>query len=72
MPREYKTAFQLEQIIADFTGLYVTAIHVTKVGNSGDFNATVVGTVAFVNASRAKSDIEVACRQLKQRFKLKA
>jgi hypothetical protein len=36
---EQKSAIQLEQMIADLTGFEPSSICVTKVGNSGDFNA---------------------------------
>jgi hypothetical protein len=72
MPLESKTAFQLEEMIADLAGFAATAIDVVKVGNNGDFSATLIGTAASVSKSRAQSDIEVVCRQLRLKFKLKA
>jgi hypothetical protein len=73
MPHESKTAFQLEKMIADITGLDTTGVHIIKVGNGGDFGATFMkGSSAGVSASRAQSDIDAACRQLKLKFKLKA
>ena len=72
MQFEHKSAFQLEQMIAELTGFDAKIIDVTKVGNSGDFSATLIGTVAAVSKSRAQSDVDAACRQLKLKFKLKA
>jgi hypothetical protein len=72
MQFENKTAFQLEEMIADLTGFNARAIDVTKVGNSGEFNASIVGSVAAVSKARAHADVEAACRQLNLKFKLKA
>jgi hypothetical protein len=71
MSIEQKTAFQLEEMIADLTGFSAKVIDVTRVGTDGDFNASMVGSVAGVSKSRAHADVEVACSQLKLRFKLK-
>ena len=72
MQLESKTAQQLEEMIADLTGFNATSIDAIKIGNSGDFSATVLGAVAAVSKSRAQSDVEAACRQLRMKFKLKA
>jgi hypothetical protein len=72
MSIEQKSAFQLEQMIADLTGFAPSSIYVTTAGNSGDFNASIVGSVAAVSKARAQADVEAACRQLKLKFKLKA
>jgi hypothetical protein len=71
MQIEHKTAFQLEEMIADLTGFNPTAIDVKKLGNAGNFAAAFVGKVAAVSKSRAQADVESACSQLKLRFKLK-
>jgi hypothetical protein len=68
---EYKTAFHLEAMVAEIAGFDPKNIHVTRVGKSGDFGADFVGTVAAVNTSRAKHDVDVACNSLKARFRLK-
>jgi hypothetical protein len=72
MAYEFKTAFQLEEMIADLAGFNATSIHVSKVGNAGDFRATMVGTVAAVSASRAQSDIDAISAKLRLKFRLRA
>ena len=72
MTLESTTSYQLEEMIAELAGFSATSIDVVKVGNSGDFHATVIGTVAAVSPSRAQSDVEAICRQLRLKFKLKA
>ena len=49
MQIEHKTAFQLEEMIADLTGFNPTAIDVKKLGNAGNFAAAFVGKVAAVS-----------------------
>ena len=67
---EYKNAYQLELLIADQSGFDPKNIQVMKVGNSGDFRATFVGTAPGVNQARAKSDVESACSRLKVKYRL--
>lgn len=69
---EYKTAFQLEQMIADLAGLSTENVQVTRAGTGGDFQATMVGTAGGVSRSRAQSDITRVCATLKLTYKLKA
>jgi hypothetical protein len=68
---EYKTAFQLEEMIADLAGLDTKNIQVTSLGKAGNFYATMIGTVSGVNRFRAQSDIDAACARLKANYKLK-
>jgi hypothetical protein len=67
---EYKSAFQLEALIADLAGFDENNVQVTKIGNTGDFRAGFVGTPAAVNVSRAKADVDSACNKLKTKYRL--
>lgn len=67
---EYKTAYQLERLIAETAGFDPKNIQVTRVGNKGDWCADFVGKVAGVTESRAKHDVEAACNQIRAHFRL--
>jgi len=71
MPLETKTAFQLQQMIGEMAGFHPDNIDVVKLGNDGGFRAVLIGTVGAVSKSRAQSDIENACRQLRLEYRLK-
>jgi hypothetical protein len=68
---EYRTAFQLEQLIADLAGLGTENVQVTKVGNGGGFKATMVGSAGGVSRSRAQSDITRVSTALNLKYRLK-
>ena len=68
---EYRSAFQLEAMIAEMAGFDPRNVQVTRVGHSGDFHADFVGKVAAVDTSRARHDIDAACTELRIRFRLR-
>jgi len=68
---DFKSAYQLEAMIADLAGFDTTHILVMAVGEHGDFRAEFLGRVAAANSSRARSDVDAACRQVKANFRLK-
>lgn len=67
---DFKSAYQLEEMIADIAGFDTTHVLVMAVGDRGDFRAEFLGQVA-ANSSRARSDVDAACRQVKASFRLK-
>ncbi|MBR1156272.1 hypothetical protein [Bradyrhizobium sp. JYMT SZCCT0428] len=70
MPFESKTAFQLQQMIAEMVGFHPDNIDVVRLGNDGGFKAMLIGSVGAVSRSRAQADIESACRQLRLKYRL--
>jgi hypothetical protein len=70
MSVEYRSAYQLQAMIAELAGVAPSTIDVEKVGNAGDFKASFVGSSAGVNQAKAKMDIDNICRQLRLTFKL--
>ena len=68
---QYRSAYQLEILISESAGFDATHIQVLPIGATGDFRAEFVGTVAAVSLSRAKRDVEVACAQLKAKYRLR-
>jgi hypothetical protein len=71
MPLESKTAFQLQQMSGEMAGFDPNGIDVVKLGNDGSFRAILIGAVGAVSKSRAQSDIENVCRQLRLKYRLK-
>jgi hypothetical protein len=67
---EYKSAYQLEEMIADLAGFDHTHVLVMAVGDHGDFRAEFIGRAAAASPSRARS-VDASCRQVKARFKLR-
>lgn len=70
MAIQSKTAFQLQQMIAEMAGFHPDNIDVMKLDSDGAFRAVLIGTVAAVSKSKAQSDIENACRQLRLKYRL--
>ena len=68
---DYKSAYQLEGMIAELAGFDSTHVLVTAVGEHGDFRAAFIGKVAAVTPSRARTEVDAACRQVKANFKLR-
>ena len=68
---EFRTARQLELLIASAAGFDEKHVQVIPVGNAGDFRAEFVGSVAAVSSSRARSDVERACRSIKEKYLLR-
>lgn len=68
---EWKTAYQLEILIAELAGFDSRNIQVTPVGSNGDFRVEFVGTAAGVSASRAKVDVKTAITTMRARYRLK-
>ncbi len=66
-----KTAFELEQIVADFVGFDRKVIVVSKAGNDGDFNATVTSPTAWLTRAAAQLEVDKACAKLRVTYRLK-
>jgi hypothetical protein len=58
-------------MIAELADFDSTHVLVTAVGDHGDFRAEFIGKVAAVTPSRARGDIDPACRQVKANFRLR-
>jgi len=68
---DYKSAYQLEEMIADLAGFDKSHVLVMAVGDRGDFRAEFLGGIPAVNPSRARSDVDAACQRLKTTFRLR-
>jgi hypothetical protein len=68
---DYKSAYQLEGMIAELAGFDSAYVLVTAVGDHGDFRAEFIGKVAAVMSSRARTDVDAACRKVKANFRLR-
>jgi hypothetical protein len=60
---------ELQQKIADLCGLRQEAISISRIGDDGNFGATVIAGVTGVR-DRAQQDIERICGQLRSKYKL--
>ncbi len=58
-------------MIAELAGFDSTHVLVTAVGDHGDFRAEFIGKVAALKPSRARNDVDAACRQVKASFRLR-
>lgn len=67
---DYKSAYQLEQMIAELAGFDGTHVLVTAVGEHGDFRAEFIGKTATVILPRARVDLDAACHQVRANFRL--
>ena len=68
---DYRSAYQLEGMIAELAGFDSAHILVTAIGEHGDFRAEFIGKVTAVTPSRARTDVDAACRQVKANFRLR-
>jgi hypothetical protein len=68
---ESKTSRELQQMIADLSGLPPTIISVHKIGDTGNFGATVIAGVTGVSGGAHQSNIETICDQLRLKYRLK-
>lgn len=68
---DYKTALQLEALIAEKAGFDPKNIQVSRIGHAGDFKAEFVGAAAAVSASRARNDVMRVCDELRKTTRLK-
>jgi hypothetical protein len=67
-----KTSRELQQIIADLSGLPPTYISVSKIGETGNFGAIVLAFAAIRNIGTHQSNIETICGQLRLKYRLTA
>lgn len=68
---EAKTSNELQQIVADEGGLSLGVVKIIKIGDEGDFSATVIGGHALVRGGARQSDIEAICDRLRLKYRLK-
>ena len=68
--KETKTYRELEQMIADLSGLRPNVIAVHKIGREGNFGATVIAGIGHVSAGQ-QSNIEAICDRLKLKYRLR-
>ena len=68
---DYRSAYQLEGMIAELAGFDSTHVLMTAVGDHGDFRAEFIGKVAAVTPSNAGNDVDATCRQVKTNFRLR-
>jgi hypothetical protein len=66
-----KTSRELQQIVADQSRLPPTYISVFKIGETGNFGATVLAFAAIRNIGRHQSNMETICDQLRLKYRLK-
>lgn len=65
-----KKSRELKQKIADLSGLRQDAISIYKIGDNGDFGATVIAGITGAK-DRAQRQIETICDQLRSRYKIR-
>jgi hypothetical protein len=70
MTREGKTLIELEKIVADFVGFDQKVIIVSRVGEQGDFAATVTDATAWLTKSTAQLEVDKACVKLRAIYRL--
>ena len=68
---EPKTSRELKQMICDQSRLPPSIVSVQKMGNAGDFTATVIAGVKVVSGAELQSQVEAICDLLRLKYKLK-
>jgi hypothetical protein len=68
---EPKTSRELEQMIAEQSGLPLSIINIQKMGDAGNFTAKVIAGVKVVSGARLQSQVETICDLLRLKYRLK-
>ena len=71
MATEPKTSHEIRRLIADQSGLTPNIISVHKIGDAGNFGATVIAGIAVVGDGAQQSKIETICDHLRLKYGLK-
>ncbi len=68
---EAKTSDELQRMIADESGLPLSVVSVHKIGDDGNFGATVIAGVTSVSGGAHQSNVEAICARLRLKYRLK-
>jgi hypothetical protein len=69
--KEPKTSGELEQMIADLSGLRPNVIAVHKIGHEGNFSAKVIAGIGQVSGGGQQSNIDAICDRLCLKYRLR-
>jgi hypothetical protein len=69
--KETRTSRELEQMIADLSGLRTKVVAVHKIGREGNFGATVVTGIGQASSGAQQSNIEAICDRLRLKYRLR-